>query len=271
MCIGADCAGTPRTGVAMWGNVGTELRQARERAQLSLQDIATRTKIRVPLLEAIEREEFERLPAGLLTRGYLRAYAREVGLDPESIVRQYVAAFEPERLAPEPPAAPPREMEWEPDEAARTRWAILAPAIPLILAAIFVLRVNQSPDAVPDVPDPPATAVATMGQPVAEVAAVDPVQAVATRPERLRLEIHPTAVTWVEATVDGTRVMYDLVDAGDRRVIEADTEIALRVGDAAAFAYSIDGVPGRILGGPGEVRDMRITRDTYQDFLQEAE
>lgn len=40
----------------------------------------------------------------------------------------------------------------------------------------------------------------------------------------------------------------------------------MRVGDAAAFAYSINGVRGRTLGGPGEVRDIRITSDNYTGF-----
>ncbi|HXH07271.1 MAG TPA: helix-turn-helix transcriptional regulator, partial [Vicinamibacterales bacterium] len=67
------------------------LRQAREQAGLSLADLSARTKIRVSHLDAIERGAFDRLPGGIFTRGYLRAYAREVGLDPEAVVRDYLA------------------------------------------------------------------------------------------------------------------------------------------------------------------------------------
>ncbi|MBI3047963.1 MAG: DUF4115 domain-containing protein [Acidobacteria bacterium] len=259
----------------MTGTVGMELRQARERARLSLQDLSARTKIRATLLDAIEREAFERVPGGLLTRGYLRAYAREVGLDPEAIVRQYIAEFEPDRAAPERP--PPQETEWEPQPGGRARWAFLIPAIPLALAAIFFLRVQRP--AGPVAADP-AAPIGTTGQPVGAVEVeqealeppptVEPPAATPAPPpiaEGLRLEIHPASVLWVEAAADGTPVLHELVEAGERRRIDAETEITMRIGDAAAFAYSINGLPGRTLGGSGEVRDIRITRDNYETFV----
>lgn len=253
----------------MTGSVGTDLRHARERACLSLHDLSARTKIRVPLLEAIEREQFERLPAGLLTRGYLRAYAREVGLEPEAIVRQYVDEFEPERLA-QPQRRELPETEWDPEPAARTRWAILTPVIPLTLAALFFLLMNRPGEMAPPLsvsPVPAITPVGTAGQPPADAVVTGATNTLAPVTERLRIEIHPTGLTWIEASVDGTQVLYELVDAGVRRTFEAEREIALLIGDASAFAYSINGTRGRSLGGPGEVRDIRITRENYQEFV----
>lgn len=261
----------------MTGSIGTELQQARERAHLSLHDLSARTKIRAALLSAIEREEFDRLPAGLLTRGFLRAYAREVGLDPESVVRQYVAEFEPDRLPHVETRPEPHAVEWAPPASSRTRWTLLAPAIPLALAAVFFLRVHRPVEVIPAAT---LTPVGTAGAEVDLVAVEETVETVARArvdgaedvpppppTDRLRLEIHPTAPVWIEAAVDGTPVLYELVEAGDRRAVDADEEIVLRVGDAAAFAYSINGSPGRALGGPGEVRDVRITRDAYETFL----
>lgn len=260
----------------MTGSIGTELRQARERAHLSLQDLSARTKIRAVLLSAIEREEFDRLPAGLLTRGFLRAYAREVGLDPESVVRQYIAEFEPPPPPPTPAPLEPQDTEWDPIPAGRRRWAFLGPAIPFVLAAIFFLRVHRPAEVVPAAT---LTPVGTTGPQVDVVAVEETVETVAPAradgaeevapppTDRLRLEIHPTALVWIEAAADGTRVLYELVEAGERRTVDANGEIVLRVGDAAAFAYSINGRPGRPLGGPGEVRDIRITRDAYETFL----
>ncbi|MBI2186940.1 MAG: DUF4115 domain-containing protein [Acidobacteria bacterium] len=250
-------------------SVGTELRRARERAHLSLEALSARTKIRVALLSAIEREQFDQVPAGLLTRGYLRAYAREVGLDPEAVVRQYVAEFELERLTPAQPPPEPHDTSWETEPGARTPWAILGPAIPLALAAIFFVRMNRPAETPRPVIPPPA---ATAGQHV-EIAAVEQTvpatQTVAPEPEPLRLEIQPTAPTWIEATADGTRVLYEMVDAGARRSVEASGEMTLRVGDAGALTYSINGRPGRTLGGAGEVRDIRITRENFTEFLTE--
>lgn len=84
------------------GDIGGRLRQARQQAGLSLEQISARTKIKVSILDAIEREDFGQLPRGFFRRGFLRAYARELRLDAESIVRQYVAEFEPDTTPPAP-------------------------------------------------------------------------------------------------------------------------------------------------------------------------
>jgi hypothetical protein len=54
---------------------------------------------------------------------------------------------------------------------------------------------------------------------------------------------------------------------GDRQTIAVHDELELRVGDAAAFAFSIDGVPGRSLGGPGQPVTVRITPGNYGALL----
>ncbi len=62
---------------------GARLRRAREARGLSVKEIATATKISVLVLEALERSDVSRLPGGLFSRAFVRAYAREVGLYPE--------------------------------------------------------------------------------------------------------------------------------------------------------------------------------------------
>jgi transcriptional regulator with XRE-family HTH domain len=65
---------------------GTELRQARERAGLSAEQIAERTKIQLHRIEALENGHFENLPAGIYLDGIVRAYAHEVAVDPEPLI-----------------------------------------------------------------------------------------------------------------------------------------------------------------------------------------
>src|SRR6187401_1252089 len=71
------------------GGFGGKLRDARERRGISLREIANATKISVRALEALERNDISRLPGGIFSRAFVRAYAIEVGLDPEETVRQY--------------------------------------------------------------------------------------------------------------------------------------------------------------------------------------
>jgi len=68
--------------------VGTELREARERAGLSAEQIAERTKIQVHKVEALENGSFDRLPDGIYLDGIVGAYAREVAIKPEPLIER---------------------------------------------------------------------------------------------------------------------------------------------------------------------------------------
>lgn len=68
---------------------GAQLAAARKQKNLSLEELSSRTKIRMSVLRAIERSALSELPGGLYSREFLRAFAREVGCDPEEIIRQY--------------------------------------------------------------------------------------------------------------------------------------------------------------------------------------
>jgi len=75
------------------GDFGRKLREARERRGLSLRQIADATKISVPTLEALERNDITRLPGGIFSRGVVRSYALEVGLEPEATIGEFMSQF----------------------------------------------------------------------------------------------------------------------------------------------------------------------------------
>lgn len=68
--------------------VGLELKQARERAGLSAEEVSDRTKIQPHRIEALESGDFQALPYGVYLEGIVRAYAREVGLDQAALVER---------------------------------------------------------------------------------------------------------------------------------------------------------------------------------------
>jgi cytoskeleton protein RodZ len=72
---------------------GARMRQAREQRGVSLRQIAEKTKIGVSALEALERNDISRLPGGIFSRGFVRSYAAEIGVDPEQTVREFLAQF----------------------------------------------------------------------------------------------------------------------------------------------------------------------------------
>ncbi len=72
---------------------GEKLRKQREQQGISLDAISNDTKISIRMLRALEEEHFEQLPGGVFNKGFVRAYARHVGLDEEEAIAEYLDAL----------------------------------------------------------------------------------------------------------------------------------------------------------------------------------
>jgi cytoskeleton protein RodZ len=75
---------------------GENLRREREMRGVSLEEISSVTKISLRFLEAIEREDFSKLPGGIFSRSFIRSYARYLGLDEERVVAEFQLAARPQ-------------------------------------------------------------------------------------------------------------------------------------------------------------------------------
>jgi len=75
------------------GQFGDKFRKAREKKGISLDDVSNVTKISSRMLQAIEEEHFDQLPGGVFNKGFIRAYARHVGLNDEEAVNEYLACL----------------------------------------------------------------------------------------------------------------------------------------------------------------------------------
>lgn len=90
------------------GDVGGRLRRARQQRGLSLHEAAGLTKLSIYVLQAIERNDFDSLPAGMYRKAYVRTLAGEVGLDPNEIAAHYGEQCEP----PNRQAAMVKSLNW---------------------------------------------------------------------------------------------------------------------------------------------------------------
>jgi cytoskeletal protein RodZ len=243
------------------------LRAAREQAGLTVEEVSERTKIKVPFIQAIERADFERLPGEFFTRAFLRTYARELHLPPDEIVAAYDARTGRAPVAPAQPAAAERQAPVrvrfdEPSLALRSphrAWPTVA-VVAAVLAVVWAVN-RQPPDAAV-----PAQPIGTSGVVEAAVPPEPAKAAVTKAPQTLKIEIRPARVMWVAAAADGKRVLYRLLQPGEVVKLEATDEFWFRMGDAGAFEYSVNGVPGKPLGASGEVREVQITRDSLASF-----
>jgi cytoskeletal protein RodZ len=123
------------------GDFGGRLREARERRGLSLRVIADATRISVRALDALERNDIRQLPGGIFSRAFVRAYALEVGLDPEQTIAEFITRFPDETVTQGHPRtrAAIDERDARPDGRQRLRWALLALA--LLIAALVAYLV----------------------------------------------------------------------------------------------------------------------------------
>ena len=71
---------------------GAQLKQERERQGVTLEEISLSTKIGTRMLRALEEEHFDQLPGGIFNKGFIRAYARCLGMDEDQAVADYLAA-----------------------------------------------------------------------------------------------------------------------------------------------------------------------------------
>ncbi len=256
---------------------GARLRQAREQRGISLRQIASATKISPTALEALERNDISRLPGGIFTRAFVRSYAIEVGLDPEQTVRDFLANFPNEMVMAGSPYAADRVEEDAFDSQRRMASSLLwlfGLSLPVAIAIVYLS--TRGPSEAPDRSAPPSPAAATgqaAGGPPSETPAVAPAPDASKALEGLSVSaplsivLAPKGPCWVSLTVDGAVALSRVLQPGEREARQARQEILLEVGDAGAFAFSINDAPGRPLGAPGEVVKVRITRDNYQSYV----
>ncbi len=110
-------------------NLGTRLKTAREQRGLSVRDLAQITKLSVFHLDALERGDFGRLPAGIFGRGIVRAYANEVGLSSDELVKQFIEEW---------PTAVPESLD---DEKSAGRQSSARIGLAAVLAVVVLLAI----------------------------------------------------------------------------------------------------------------------------------
>lgn len=255
------------------GDLGKKLREARERKGVSLRQIANSTKIAVSVLEALERNDISRLPGGIFGRAFVRSFAAEIGLDPETVIQEFIAQFPDDSVT----AGHPQSEQLEDNEAlesdrrmASTFLRLLALSIPIAAVVVYFTTGGRLQPAAP--PEPPARQAPVPARAAPERA--EPAQAPGAGPAaadapagRLAVTLAASRACWVVATVDGEKQIERLLRPGDEPTLEVRDEIELTVGDAEALALTINGLRARPLGKAGEVVTTRITLANFKDYL----
>jgi cytoskeleton protein RodZ len=246
------------------GNFGERLKRERELREVSLQEITSATRIGPRFLEALENEDWEKLPGGVFNRGFVRSIARYLGLNEEVLLGEYDLAHGAQ--VPTPNGQP--EMK----ESVSPRWkpAIVVLGAVLLLAAIitsgfllwkhFAARrsARQTPAvsvSAPGAAQPAASVVPASAQtPVLQSSA--PVDS-----GPLDLLVSANGATHLLVVADGRVVFYDEIHAGESHHFAAQDNFEVTAADAGAVLLELNGQAMPAIGPPGSSGTMKLKHD----------
>jgi cytoskeleton protein RodZ len=164
--------------------VGDTLRRTRLKRNLQLEEISNELKISTRILQAIEADEYDKLPGGVFAKSFVRQYARLLGLDEEEIAGRMQQAMGPAEDIQQFPERPrpggvspiqvPKVDEWETVGDKRFRWsgwlsAVVLVVVMLVCSAVYTwMQRPKSPVAAQTLrPVPAAPAPSGMADPAA--------------------------------------------------------------------------------------------------------
>ncbi|MGB8474525.1 MAG: RodZ domain-containing protein [Candidatus Acidiferrum sp.] len=251
------------------GNFGERLKREREMREVSLKEVTTATRIGSRYLEALENEQWEKLPGGIFNRGFVRSVARYLGLDEENLLAEYDLAHGEQSLpVPQPYENKiPRPPIWVPIVIIL---ALLAAIAGLIAGGIYgwrrfaahraakrpsslMLPVQGQVGSAAATPSPPADPASNGAAPVRIEAP-------------LNLSVSTSAATRVRVVADGALLLDAELPAGAARHFSAKRQFEVSAGDSSAVLLELNGQAMPPVGTPGasgtitlSERDLRQT------------
>lgn len=240
-------------------SIGSFLQQRRLDLGVSLEEVAAKTLIRVPLLQAIEDGNISLLPEPIYIKGLILRYGNILQVDGETLADTFPLEITPivsEIIAK--PASPSVE-----DRLADVS-VKLKPHLKKILIAggavvgVVVLASLRQPfmDAIARIrPTTSAkTELKTPASPTAIVAQPSPIPST-SNDSGVEATINLSADSWLQITIDGKVEFEGTLGSGTERKFVGKEKIIISAGNAGAVAVSVNREPPKPLGNPGEVKE----------------
>jgi cytoskeleton protein RodZ len=266
--------------------LGAYLRRGRERSGLSIEAVAAGSRIVPRLVEALEADRQEFLPAPVYVRGFIRAYCEQIGADTEEALRLY-----DEQAAPPPSLTVQPKTPEAPTGPAARRWGRVAAlsAVGVVLGvAGFALLGRRQPDAVASRgngavatastrPAPPPAPPAQSQPPVAvpapapaapstsAIAPAPPAAPVSSAPKPADRVLVMRAIdtTWIRVQPDGGPATEETLAPGAVREWRTSGRFHVTLGNAGGVELELDGRALPALGMAGQVVKDAILPGEY--------
>ena len=265
-------------------SLGSHLRQERERRKISLESVAQTTRISLKNLEALERDESHLLPAPVFVRGFLRAYAAQLGIDPKEVLALYEAQADLSM------ASPPKKIDLSPK---KIRPLVKIGLGVLALGFLFYLFYPKTPSPpppppasvseVPLLPAPPdkISSAEVLSSPGKDVLQTPTVSALPPAPSpglgedpqkkerRHVLKINAKEVTWLRIQTDDQKEVDALLQPQETSTWTARRQFKITVGNAGGVDLFFNGVPQGHLGDSGQVVHLLLPKEIGRKAIRE--
>ncbi len=274
-------------------SIGETFRRQRLQNKLSLDQISLETKISVRLLEAIESEQFEKLPGGVFRRSFVLQYARALGLDPEVIAGELkqLSQFDddpailvvPEPSVPEESGGLPFSLRPDLSGVGGSTLGSLVAAVGVMLACALIYSWWQTPSktASPSKVDISATqpakqtlpAPVAVSTPPAAAPVMAPPSAVPVAAPRVsgqadgspvRVGLSAGEKTWISISSDGKNIFSSLLEPHQTKLVVASEKVRLLIGNAGGLEISLNGKPIGPVGSRGQICVVELTPAGFQ-------
>jgi len=243
------------------GEFGERLKREREMREVSIAEVTKATRISTRFIEALENEDWEKLPGGVFGHGFVRTIARYLGLDEEALLGEYDLA-RAETLEPVP--SKPEERIPSPP-----KWVSVAAVVIILLAIIGLFyaglygwhrftayRASKRSSSSSAAAGQQAATTATT--PVAaDPAAGESPQAPAVP---LDLSVSTSAATRVRILSDGQKVLDADLPAGETRHFSANRQFEVTAADSSAVLLELNGQAMPPVGAAGASGTMVLSQ-----------
>lgn len=241
-------------------DLGTRLCQLREQQEISLEEVAGKTRIQPRLLRAIEQGKLDQLPEPVYIHSFIRQYADAIGLNGVEFASEFPTRFR----YPDP------RPSWRNLPGAQLRPVHLYVLyMVLIVSAVnglsyFLNRSSAQQIAVPDLQKLQPTPGTMIGpvNPYQNVAggtspAAKPVGA--QKPVRVGLTL--TSQSWIRVVADGKTEFEGVLAEGSQKTWMANQQVVVRAGNAGGVMISFNDGQAKQLGQPGAIEEVAFPSD----------
>lgn len=255
-------------------SIGTVLKKARIAAGLTVDEVSSTTRVRIPIVHAIEEDDFTRCGGDVYARGHIRTLARAVALDPAPLIESYDAAHGG-RPAPTP-AAPMFDAERIRPERQRPNWtAAMVAAIVAVIGFVGFTAFNGGDDT----SKRPVAEGSASPKPAPKQSAGKPAarpqnpQAPKPEPSESAIAAAPKDVvtvvltasdgeSWISARDHSGRLLFDgTLAPGESKTFTDKESIDLVLGDAGVVNLFVNGKEIKDDFQSGQVQRLTYTKD----------